>query len=277
MAFDQRQVHAVAGGVLEGMGGEFAIGSQKGAAAFALHQRIDAAAVRNQVGDGANFEAVFGGKQLQIGQARHGAVVFHDLADHRSWRATRHGGQVAAGFGVAGAHQYPAVHRLQGEDVAGLHQVASHRARRYGGLHGARAVGSGYAGGYPLCGFDGHGEGRAFFVSIARRHGRQLQQLAACAGEGETNQTAAKAGHEVNGLVRDMVGGEYQVAFVLAVFFVHQDNDLARAHVGHDVFNRGDCHGLGGGGGGRHGTAFANTGGNSGEFRPHGAGGGLSP
>ena len=92
LAFNQRQVHAVAGGVLEGVGGEFAKCGQEGAAALALHQRLHPAAVRNQVGNGANFEPVFGGKQLQIRQARHGAVVFHDLADHGSRAAARHGG-----------------------------------------------------------------------------------------------------------------------------------------------------------------------------------------
>ncbi len=33
-------------------------------------------------------------------------------------------GQVAAGLGVAGAHQHAAIDGLQREDVAGLHQVA---------------------------------------------------------------------------------------------------------------------------------------------------------
>ena len=95
-----------------------------GARADLLDQRFVAAAVLDQVGDGADLQAVLGGEQLQVGQARHGAVVVHDLADHRGGRAAGHGGQVAAGFGMAGAHQHAAVDRLQREDVAGLHQVA---------------------------------------------------------------------------------------------------------------------------------------------------------
>jgi hypothetical protein len=59
----------------------------------------------------------------KVGQAGHGAVVFHDLADHGSRGATGHGGQIATGFGVACAHQHAAVHGLQRENVAGLHQV----------------------------------------------------------------------------------------------------------------------------------------------------------
>ena len=57
-------------------------------------------------------------------------------------------GQVAAGFGVAGAHQHAAVLRLQREDVAGLHQVGRPGVACHRGLHGARAVGGRDAGGH---------------------------------------------------------------------------------------------------------------------------------
>jgi len=77
--------------------------------------------VLDQVGDGADFQAMFGREQLQIGQARHRAVVFHDLTDHGGRAAAGHGSQVAARFGVTRAHQHPAIDRLQREDVAGLH------------------------------------------------------------------------------------------------------------------------------------------------------------
>ena len=61
------------------------------------------------------------GKQLQIGQTGHGTVVFHDLANHGAGGATGHRRQVATGFGMARTHQHAAIHRLQGENMAGLH------------------------------------------------------------------------------------------------------------------------------------------------------------
>jgi hypothetical protein len=48
---------------------------------------------------------------------------------------------------VAGAHEHAAILRLQGEDVAGLHQVGRCGVACHGGLHGACAVGGGDAGG----------------------------------------------------------------------------------------------------------------------------------
>jgi hypothetical protein len=188
---------------------------------------------------------VLGRKQLQVGQARHGAVVLHDLADHGGGAAAGHGGQVAAGLGVAGAHEHAAVHRLQREDVAGLHQVVWPASLRHGHLHGAGAVGGRDAGGHAFGGLDRHGEGRAHLGAVARHHGRQLEALAALARERQADQAAAEAGHEVDGLGRDVVGGQHQVAFVLAVFFVHQDDHAPGAHVGHDVFDRRDGRGWG--------------------------------
>ena len=148
--------------------------------------------------------------------------------------------------------------------MAGLHQIISHGARGHSGLHGARAVSGRNAGGHALGGFNGHGKRGALFVAIAHCHGWQLEQFAAFAGQGQANQAPAKAGHEVDGLRRDVVGGEHQVAFVFTVFFVHQDDDFSGAHVGHDVLDGRNGHGLGGEGRGGHRTTFANSGGNSG-------------
>ena len=105
-----------------------------------FHHGFGAAAVLDQVGNGADFQAVFGRKQLQIGQTGHGAVVFHDFADDGSRGAASHASQVATGFGVAGAHQHAAVNGLQGEDVARLHQVVGPGVGRHSGFHRAGTV-----------------------------------------------------------------------------------------------------------------------------------------
>ena len=56
----------------------------------------------------------------------------------------------------------------------------------------------------------------------------------------QADQAAAEARHEVDGFGRDVVGGQHEVAFVLAVFLVDQDHHAAGAHVGDDVFDRRD-------------------------------------
>ena len=55
LPFDQRQVQAVAGLVAKSMGREFAKGCLNGATAYFFDQRIIAAAVRDQIGNGANL------------------------------------------------------------------------------------------------------------------------------------------------------------------------------------------------------------------------------
>ena len=98
-------------------------------------------------------------KPMSSGRRGHGAVVVHDLADHRGGFEPGDAGQVAAGFGVAGADQHAArLLRHHREDVAGLTMSAA-LAWRHGGLHGARAVGGGDAGGDALGGLDRHREG----------------------------------------------------------------------------------------------------------------------
>ena len=109
--------------VLVGVGHKLAIsGLQLAARDFTNHGFV-AAAVFDQIGNGANFQAVLGSKQLQIGQTGHGAIVFHDFANHSRGGATSHTGQVATCFGVACAHQHAAFYRLQRENVARLYQV----------------------------------------------------------------------------------------------------------------------------------------------------------
>ena len=73
--------------------------------------------------------------------------------------------------------------------------------------------------------------------AVARRHGRQVQALAALARERQADQAAAEARHEVDRLGRDVFGGEHQVAFVLAVFLVDEDHHAAGAQFGDELGN----------------------------------------
>ena len=238
----QRQVQA-ARAVAETDAVEPALSGLQLAAAQALDQGLVVAAVGDQVGDGADLQAVLAGEHFQIRQPGHAAVVVHDLADHGRRRQACHGRHVATGLSVAGAHQHAAVLGLQREDVAGLHQVFGLGVTGHGGLHGARTVGGRDAGGDTVAGLDGHGEGRAMGRAVALGHRRQAQSLAALAGQRQADQAAAVLGHEVDGFGRHMVGGDHEVAFVLAVFLVDQDHHAAGGQFGHQLGNRGDGHG----------------------------------
>jgi hypothetical protein len=98
----------------------------------------------------------------------------------------------------------------------------------HGGLHRARPVGGGDAGGDALGGLDRNGEGGAVRCLVVARHQRQAELTAARFGQRQADQAAAVGGHEVDGLGRDVLGGHHEVALVLAVFFIDQDDHAPR-------------------------------------------------
>ncbi len=102
-------------------------------------------AVVDQIGDGADLEAVLLGEGFEFVAPGHGAVVVHHLADHPALGETGHARQVAGGLGVAGTRQHAAGLGHQRKHVAGADHVAGLGVLGDGGLHGARAVGGGDA------------------------------------------------------------------------------------------------------------------------------------
>ena len=218
--------------------------------AQALDQRLVVAAKRDQVGDGADLQPMLDAKALQIGQPGHRAVVVHDFADHGGRRQPGHRCKITSRLGVAGAHQHAAVLGLQWKDMTRLDQRRRSGVSCHGCGHGARPVGGRDAGGDAGRGFDRDRERGAMDRAVARRHRRQLQSLAALAGQRQADQATAEAGHEVDRLGRDMVGRQHQVALVLTVFLVDQHHHATGRQLGDQLRNRGNGHPriVGGGG-----------------------------
>ena len=241
-AMRQRQVQAAAV-VAEGVAFEGALRRVQHTHPGALDQRLVAAAVADKVGDRADLQAMLAREDFQVRQARHRAVVLHHLADHCSRLQPGHARQVAACFGMAGAHQHAAVLCLQREDVAGLHQVAGHCIAGDSGRDRARAIRGRDAGGHAAGRLDRDGEGGAMACAVARGHRRQLQAFAAFARQSQADQAARVTRHEVDRFRRDVLGGKHEVALVLAVFLVDEDDHAAGGQLGDQLWNRGDRHG----------------------------------
>ena len=204
----------------------------------ALHQRLVAAAVFDQVGDGADLQLVLGGEFHQVGQPRHGAVVAHDFAQHRGGREAREAREVAAGLGVPGAHQHAAVLRDQRKHVPGLDDVGAVAPWPRGHADGQRAVVRRDAGGDALGGLDRDGEVGAVARAVLAHHRPQAQARRVRLGERHADQAAAVRGEEVDLLGRHEIGGEDEVALVLAVLVVDQHDDVAGADLGDDLGDR---------------------------------------
>ena len=75
--------------------------------------------------------------------------------------------------------------------------------------------------------------------------------VGALLGEGEADEAAAVAGHEVDGLGGDVLGGQGEVALVLAILIVDHDDHAAGLDIGDGAGNVGEGR-LGSAGGLRH-------------------------
>ena len=191
-------------------------------------------AVVDQVGNGADLDAVLGRESFQFRATGHGAIVVHHFADHSAWLEPGHARQITGGFSVAGAGQGATGLSHQREDMARADDVFGFGVLGGRRLHGARAVSGRDAGSDAGGRFDRDRELGAKTGTVARCHQRQLEQFATLAAHRHADQATGKARHKVDVLGLTTLGGHDQVAFVLAVFVIHKDDHLALA----DVFNQ---------------------------------------
>ena len=212
-----------------------------GAVDFSLQHPLDdgvvAAAVGNKVGDGGDLEPVQLGKGDEIGGPRHRAVVLHDLAHHPCGVEPREACDVDGGLGVSGADQYAAVSRAHRKNVSRRRDVVPARGRIDGHHYGTGAVRRRDPGGDAFAGLDRFGERGVMARKIFAHHQRQPQLIRPPAGQRQADQPAPVHGHEVYGLGRRFFGRDDQVALVLTLLVVDEDDHLALAHVGHHLLD----------------------------------------
>ena len=79
------------------------------------------------------------------------------------------------------------------------------------------------------------------------RHLTQAELVTPLGGEAEADQAAAVHGHEVDRLRRDELGGDREVALVLAIGVVADDHEASRADLLDRLFDAGERRCFGGG------------------------------
>ena len=94
----------------------------------------------------------------------------------------------------------------------------------------------------PLRAVDGNGKGSAQKRSVVGDLRGQMQLVATLFSQRQTDQPARVAGHEVDDLGRDLLGRAHQVAFVLAILVVDDDDHAPFADFGDGVFNGSKWH-----------------------------------
>src|ERR1039458_9362986 len=100
-----------------------------------------------------------------------------------------------------------------------------------GSTNGMRPVSGGYPSGYALASFNGLSECGSKARRVLLRHWKQSQVVGPLFGQGQADEAAAVAGHEVDGLRRNVLSGQREIAFVFAIFVVDYDNHAAGANL----------------------------------------------
>ena len=229
LALDHRHVVFVVDQRAVADRGEVAEGGRQRGRDDPLDQLLGAAPVGDQLGDGDHLQAVLLAVGDQVGDAGHRAVVVHHLADHPGRGEAGEAGEVDAGLGVAGALQHAALFGPQREHVAGDDDVARARVGVDRDLDRVGAVVGGDAGADPAGGLDRDREGGLQRRLVLGRHQVEAEPFAALGGQRQADQPARLLGHEVDRLGGGELRRHHQVALVLAVLAVADDDHAAAA------------------------------------------------
>ena len=148
-------------------------------------------------------------------------------------------------LGMAGADQDAAVARDQRKDMARrddmlgpLGGVDRHR-------DGARAVGGADAGRDAFLRLDRGGEGGLVAGAVGPAHRLQPELVDPLLGQRQADQAAAMLGHEIDRVGRRHLGGDDEVALILAVLVVDEDEHAAVARLVDDLLRRSTSTSLG--------------------------------
>src|SRR5438105_685508 len=224
------------------IGNHFEFAEARGQSRFrhATHVALVLHAVANQVRHRQHFDAMFLAKFDELRHAGHGAVFVHDFADDPGRIEPGDARKVHGSFGLAGADEHAAVAGAQRENMAGARKILRLGLWVDGREDRDGAVRSADAGGDADARVNRFGESGAVDRSVDGRHEREVELVAAVLGERQANKTAAVLGHEVGSLRRDLFGGHGEVAFVLAVLVVNQDDHAALANLFDSFFHSGE-------------------------------------
>ena len=202
------------------------------------HQLLVEPAIRDQVGNRHQFQVELVREASELRQPRHRPVVIEDLAEHARGVEPRKAAQIHGGFGMSGPLQHAALLRLEREDVPRPGQVGWRRARIDEQPDGLRTIVGGNAGCDPRRRVDGDGERGAQRRRIASDHRVEPQFLKALAGRRQADQPATVLAEEVDGGGIDLLRGHDEIALVLAVLVIDDDDDFPLPECSDGVLDR---------------------------------------
>ena len=178
IALDERDVHVLIDVILVATQPKSAVFGVHGLIVNPLHRALVLEPIADEVRDGADLQRMRLGKALEVGAARHGAVVVQDLDDHGGRRKTRRAApdRIPLPYGRRASARRPGC-AIRGNMCPGWRKSSGRAFGAYRGLHGMRAIMSGNSRGHAFGRFDGQGE-----VGAMRAVGFAHHQAAIAAG-----------------------------------------------------------------------------------------------
>jgi hypothetical protein len=167
------------------------------------------------------------GEGRNLRAAHHRAVVIDQFGDHADQRQAGQLAEIDRCLGMTRAHQHPALPRDQREDMAGTQEIGAADIAVGEVAHCQRAVVGRNAGGGAVLEIDAHREGGGVRRIIVGDHGREVKPPRILARHRRADDARSVADDEGHLLWRAMHRRDDQIAFVLAIVVVHDDDDLA--------------------------------------------------
>ena len=194
-------------------------------------------AVLDEILDGDDVQPMLFRKRLQLGRAHHVAVIRHDLTTEPRREQPCHTREVGRRLGVSRTAQDAPLNRTQGEymaraaEIRGLCRRIEQHLDRVAPLvrRDARRR---------VVRIDADSEGSLVVVRVVLHHLTDLKLVEAAADDRRADQTACMCRHEVHVLRRHLLCRDDEVALVLPILIVHDDEHLSVFDILDCLFNR---------------------------------------
>ena len=192
-----------------------------------LDQPLARLPIGDQIGDGDPRQAVALREGGDLRSAHHRAVVIHQLGEHADRRQAGEPAKIDASLGMAGAHEHPAFLGDQRKHMARPHEVARAHIAVGERAHGIGTLLRRDAGRQAMADIDRDGKGGTERRIVARHHRIEMQPPRFIVRQGRADDARGMADDERHLFGRAQRSGDEQIALILPIVVVGDDDDLA--------------------------------------------------
>jgi len=209
-----------------------------------VHETLRLEPVCDELSDRNESQAVLLREPIELGPAGARAVFAQDLTNHSGGHEAREPCEIYSCLRVSDALEHPTLTCAQRRYVSRSAQVSRNRLRINGDTDCLGSVLCAHSGGdaKALVGIDADSERGAVFVGILFGLLSQLELVGALSGQREADPSTRLADHEVDHLGRDKLRRANEIAFVLAILIIRNDDQLARLDVGDGLLDCSESH-----------------------------------